>query len=95
MKKYEIWVEGYMATGESGQAFLLNDGKDNKPNLIEAEDFNHAVEIYMTIVPEHDIVKNQRNRYWSDEDYKNRKSNWNIWACNLFDNELDARKSFG
>lgn len=31
----------------------------------------------------------------SEDAYKNRRSSWNIWACNLFDNEADARKSFG
>lgn len=45
--------------------------------------------------PNHGIETNKRNRYISDEAYKNRRSNWSIWACNLFDNEADARKSFG
>lgn len=41
------------------------------------------------------IGEKNRNRYVSDSAYQSRRSNWNIWACDLFDNETDARKSFG
>lgn len=85
--KYEIWMEGYMATGESGDAQKIGEGEGNT--------FDEAVKDYMNKNPKHGIEENGRGRYSSDEYYKNRKSNWNIWACNLFDNETDARKSFG
>ena len=45
--------------------------------------------------PKHGIEENGRDNYGSDSAYENRRSNWNIWRCNLFDNEADARKSFG
>lgn len=88
-KTYQIWSEGYSATGESSGAIFL--GK------FEGNNFDEAVENYNKQVTEDGMMarQNDRKRYRSDKDYENRKSNWNIWACNLFDNELDARKSFG
>ena len=89
-KKYEIWSEGYRASGDSSKAIFIG--------VFEAETFDEAVEEYnrtrdkkYTTAAE----KNTRKRYISDEAYEKRRSNWNIWACNLFDNERDARKSFG
>ena len=87
MKEFEIWIEGYAATGEHAGASLV--GKGN------GETFDEAVLDYMSKNTNHGIEENGRNRYMSDEAYKNRRSNWNIWACSLFDNEADARKSFG
>lgn len=87
MKNYEIWMEGYRATGESGTAQLIA--------IYEGESFDDAVMNYMEKTPNHGIAKNTRNGYISDKAYENRESNWNIWSCNLFDNETDARKSFG
>ncbi len=85
--KYEIWMEGYAATGESSGAQLIGDGEGNT--------FDEAVKDYMSKNPEHGIKPNERNGYISEEAYTHRRSNWNIWACSLFDNEADARKSFG
>jgi len=87
MKEFEIWVEGYAATGERGCANMIGKGY--------GETFDDAVRDYMAKNPNHGIEENGRNRYGSDEWYENRKSNWNIWACDLYDNEADARKSFG
>ena len=56
---------------------------------------DEAVKDYMSKHTNHGIEENGRNRYMSEDAYNNRRSNWNIWACNLFDNEADARKSFG
>lgn len=87
MKKFEIWVEGYAATCEHGTANKIGEGFGNT--------FDEAVEDYMSKNEDHGIEKNTRSRYTSEEAYKKRSSNWNIWACNLYDNEADARKSFG
>jgi len=89
MKKYEIWMEGYAATGEHSDAQKIGEA--------EGDTFDDAVKNYMlrpTLLP-HGIKENDKSRYRSEEAYANRRSNWNIWACNLFDNETDARKSFG
>ena len=87
MKKFEIWTEGFAATGQSQGASKIGEGL--------GDNFDEAVEDYMSKNPEHGIKVNGRDRYVSEEAYKNRRSNWNIWACSLFDNEADARKSFG
>lgn len=87
MKKFEIWMEGYAATGEHGTAQKIGEGT--------GENFDDAVKDYMSKNPKHGISENKRARYLTEEGYTKRKSNWNIWACDLFDNESDARKSFG
>jgi hypothetical protein len=87
MKTFEIWMEGYSVTGESGTAQKIGEGT--------GETFDDAVRDYMSKNINHGIAENGRGRYSSDEGYTKRKSNWNIWACSLFDNEIDARKSFG
>jgi len=87
MREFEIWVEGYAATGERGIAQMIGKGFGNT--------FDEAVEDYMSKNPKHGIEKNDKNRYMNEQAYQNRRSNWNIWACNLFDNEVDARISFG
>ncbi len=87
LKEYEVWMEGYAATGEQGTATLVGRGT--------GETFDEAVRDYMSKTPNHGIEEVTRNRYSSEENYNNRKSNWHIWACRLFDNEADARKSFG
>lgn len=87
MKEFEIWVEGYSATGEHGNAQMIGKGF--------GDSFDEAVKDYMNKNSGHGIQENRRNRYIDDESYQNRRSNWNIWACNLFDNEIDSRKTFG
>ena len=87
MKEYEIWVEGYIATGESGVAQKLGSAMGNN--------FDEAVENYINVTPNTNIEANTRNKYISNEAYINKNSNWNIWACNIYDNEVDARKAFG
>lgn len=86
-REYEIWMEGYSATGESAGAQMIGKAIGSS--------FDEAVTNYMNKTAKHGIEVNGRERYRTDEDYKNRRSNWNIWACSLFDNEADARKSFG
>lgn len=90
--KYSIWAEGYIATGEHGTAFELTDR-----NPIEANSFDDAIEELIQRKPEntHYYSKYTRANFTSEEDYNNRRSNWSFWGCALFDNESDARKSFG
>lgn len=86
-REFEIWMEGYSATGEQSTAQMIGKGFGCT--------FDEAVRDYMSKNPGHGIRENTRGMYMSEEYYQNRRSNWNIWACNLFDNEADARKSFG
>ena len=88
-KEWDIWMEGYAATGESGTA-----QKINKQPII-ARTFNEAVRYYMDNNPGHGISRNERSSYVSEEAFLDRRSDYNIWACDLFPTEAEARKSFG
>ena len=76
--KFEIWSEGYLATGMEGipeKARMLAE--------VEADSFQEACD-----------------KLCSDPDWQRRYGNYNperltVWGCRLFDNEADARKSFG
>lgn len=72
MEEYEIWVEGYAATGEMSGASLLAKQK--------GKSWVDAVSRYMEKNP---------GRIRIDE------RGFTDWGCRLFDNEADARKSFG
>lgn len=73
-------MEGYIATGEHGTAQKIT----KEP--IEAEDWNEAIKIYKATHPNHGIRDSQDTLYsWS----------YTIWGCRLYDNEVDARKTFG
>lgn len=87
MKTIEIWMEGFMATGQSGTAQKIGE--------YEAVDFDDAIRQHQEKNPNHGIDKYTRESFFTDEDYENRRSNYKIWGCALFDNEADARKSFG
>ncbi len=87
MKTFQIWMEGYAATGERGTANMIGTG--------QGETFDDAVRDYMARTPKHGIEENGRNRYINESAYQRRPSNWNIWGCNLYDNEAEARKTFG
>lgn len=71
-KKWEVWREGYYASGCEG-----TPAKAHKYGEIEAESFQQACELL--------LADNQ------DFDPKG----LNVWGCRLFDNEIDARESFG
>jgi hypothetical protein len=73
-KVYEVWSEGYAATGESAGARF--HGK------FKGMTFKDAVESYInTLSPDAQKSFNgERLTYW---------------GCRFFDNEQDARKSFG
>lgn len=98
MPVFEIWEEGYRATGEHGTATRLGG--------FEAKDFDEAVAAYVklaraTAFPDIDRYY-ARGRRWvtcpvSDDHPLGRKevTVHSIWGCRLFDNEADARKSNG
>lgn len=68
--EYEVWMEGYSATGDHSNARLL--GKVIGANFGDA------------------IQKLEQATLIESRDGK-----WYIWGCRLFDNEIDARKTFG
>ena len=67
---YDIWCEGYQATGESGRAHLMSEN-------VSGRDFKNA------------CCKHFK------KDNKFNKDRLSYWAYKLYDNEIDAKKSFG
>jgi len=79
MNKYEVWMEGYAATGEHGSAHRLVS-KEGK-TLWEGETFKDAVKAAVEeVIEEKNYYDPERNTYW---------------GCRFFDNEAEARSSFG
>jgi len=70
MNTYNIWSEGYSATGNHSGAILL------KGDVI-ASSFREAC-----------------TTAFSSDPYFNKES-LTYWACKLYDNEYEARSSFG
>ena len=66
---FEVWCEGFAATGQSGAAFCV--GTVGAPTFEEA---CHAL-------------------LGDNESYDAEKRTY--WGCGLFDNETQARESFG
>lgn len=73
IKQYQIWTEGYAATGESSRAIYHGISK--------GETFKQAVENYI------------KENNWDEKLYNSDKLTY--WGCKFYDNENDARKSFG
>ena len=67
--KFDIWSEGYAATGESNTAMYHG--------TVYAPTFKKACDIYF-----------KDNSFYDPKDLT-------FWGCSLFDNEADARRSFG
>jgi hypothetical protein len=90
MKEFEIWSEGYAATGERAGAHFhgkamgetFEDACKNFREPNDIKDWEGKV-----IVPKGSPLNLDKNRDGSVK--------LSIWACRLFDNETDARKSFG
>jgi hypothetical protein len=72
-KIFEVWSEGYRATGERGEAFYHGSasGESFKEACIELAARKPAFSTYF----DRDALTH--------------------WGCKLFDNEADARRSFG
>ena len=80
--KYDIWTEGFQGSGDRGYAHPLAFG-------VEAPSFIEAVQKWW------DALKSVSNpkKLYGEITIKNGTAS--IWGCKLFDNEQDARKSFG
>lgn len=80
MKKIQVWVEGYCATGEQQNAQLVGE--------VEAIDLEDAIQqLYKLRYPD----ESRRKQYLR----KREDGHWVEWGCRIYDNEADARKSFG
>jgi hypothetical protein len=79
MKEYEIWIEGHAATGDIACAKFM--GKQ------EAETFEDACIKKIGHLLDKDSEQ--------PDGYRRRGGRFCVWACCCYDNEIDARKSFG
>lgn len=73
VRSFEVWVEGYRATGEHARAELWGTAS--------AHSFREAVAIVYAVKG-------------ADPSYLD-LDRLSSWGCRFFDNEADARKSFG
>lgn len=71
--KFEVWIEGYACTGNSGTAEFLS--------IEEADSFSEACKKA--------LIRNGWDMSYYDEERNQ------YWGCRFFDNEIEARKSFG
>jgi len=90
LKEYEVWMEGYAATGESGGAQLIGKTK--------AQNFAQACHIVMCEQKLNEIKEenNPSNTEYCDPcrwDYSPHQLSY--WACKLFWSKELASKSFG
>lgn len=77
IRDFSLWVEGYVATGESCCAYYLG--------TFRAKSFGDAVEAW----------KRTQSREVQRTVYKHDKGPWVYWERQIFDNEAQARVSFG
>jgi hypothetical protein len=73
IKHWEIWSEGWRATGEGGDATYWGS--------IVAKSFQEAC----------GLLANKNSHFKESFD----KEKMQHWGCKLFDNELEARRTFG
>jgi len=97
-KEFEIWVEGYAATGERGYASYI--GKATGETFEEAcrnFEYPHNILRVWPLPGEDPILIHAGEKLNLDlkQDGSICYDRPSIWACRLFDNETDAKKSFG
>lgn len=80
--KFDIWTEGYLATGMEGIPARAQKLASN----IEADNFINAVKKWYKSEPD-------ASSRFGDLSIRDNKAY--IWGCRIFDNETDARKSYG
>lgn len=90
LELYEVWMEGYRATGEAGEAQKLGEA--------HARNFGQACHIIVakSILEK---IEEENNPFFKGHATPGRwdydPSALSIWACRLFWSEELARKSFG
>lgn len=84
MKKYEVWMEGFAITGNMEKARKLGEYR--------AESFNEAVQMCIA-----DEQSGKPRPYWvgATNRHPGKGHNWEVFGCRIFDNEKDARETFG
>lgn len=90
LKEYEVWLEGYAATGEHGSAQLL--GKAFARNFGQA---CHIVECHAHLEWIEKVNKPDYGEYEDGARWDYDPQRFTIWGCGLYWSEELARKSFG
>ena len=80
IKRFDIWCEGYVATGQRATATCLAQN-------IEGYNFEDACIQWYCSLSKIEQERQGQLRYYN--------GHMQIWGCNLYDNEADARKNFG
>jgi hypothetical protein len=88
LKEFDIWMQGYSATGEYSQAQYI--GKFSGRNFQDA-----CMRFFMA-----KELESRKNYDLNDEYFDTARFDYNghsnsYWSRKLFDNEVDARKMFG
>ena len=82
-REFEVWTEGYAATGESQNAAFRG--------MWKGETFKDACKAWFDSLPETSrvfVYNGHASSYYDAE-------NNTYWGCRLSDNEADARERFG
>lgn len=91
IKEYDIWESGYLDQGMEGvPAKAFYRGKEWGRNFQDA-----CMRYFLKSEYENRIKYDEEDKYfdtkrWDYDPYTNR-----YWGCGLYENEADARKSFG
>ncbi len=80
MKTYEVWVEGYSATGDAAGASL--------EGTVEANSWEEAVE-------KASLKRHGQKQFDTYYNKCSKTGIQSFYGCHYFDNSVDARKSFG
>lgn len=80
MKEFEVWIEGFVTTGQNSDATF--HGK------VMAVSFDEACITMFSSSLDKDESK-------PDGYKRTTKGNMCVWGCELFDNETEARACFG
>lgn len=91
LKEYEVWMEGYVATGEHGKAQLI--GKITARNFAQACHMLMAKAYLDTAIQVNAPDFKKKLEYPGRWDYS--PSDLSLWGSRLYWNEELARKTYG
>ena len=97
MKNFQIWIEGYAATGEHSTASYVGES-EGETFLDACKNFRYPKDIVRewdgaVLIKAGSELPMDKN---ADGSLRlNRLGNPTSWACGYYDNEADARKYFG
>lgn len=96
MKNFQIWIEGYAATGEHSTASYVGES-EGETFLDACINFRYPEDIIRewdgaVLIKKGSPLSMDKN---SEGELRLHNGNPCSWACTYYDNEFDARKNFG